>query len=274
MIKKIIIIAVALFSIYNIALFGWLNNKGALYTDVDKAERFLYSGTHYKIITAGSSLIGSFTRLSTHRSDFYNLSLPPSGGCTGVRTVVLSGKIPDTLYLETNYISRGVKQELLDELFDPFSYQVKFYLPALEKSNKFIPLLINKLKPSVEISNSKRPAKKLFDKLMALNRIEYNTIPDSVEYNKILKMLAIDLHYLTNKGCKIVFFEVPIEREFVSSPKLVYQRKKLKSFFKGKEYKWIEPDTVSTYYTGDGKHLLSESFNRFNLYFKKKANLL
>jgi hypothetical protein len=273
MIKKIIIIAVVLFGIYNITLHFWLKNRGALYTDVDKVERFLYSGNQYKVITAGSSLIGSFTRLSSNRSDFYNLSLPPSGGCTGVRTIVLSGKIPDTLYLETNYLSRGVNQQLLDELFDPLTYQMKFYFPALEKSNKFIPLLISKLKPPVEIS-SKRPAKKLFDKLLAINRIEYNAVPDATEYNKILTFLAHDLQYLTKKGCKIVFFEVPIEREFVNSPKLVYQRKKLKAFFRDKNYKWIEPDTSNIYYTGDGKHLLNESFDRFNTYFKKKALLL
>jgi len=275
MAKKILIIAVFLFGLYNLALLSWMKNSGAVYTDVDKVERFLYSGKRYKVITAGSSLIGALTLDATKRPDFYNLSLPPSGACTGVRTIVLSGKIPDSLYLETNYISRGLNQAVLSELFDPFAYNIKFYLPALEKSNKFIPLILNKLKPSVpESPNKKQPEKKLFDKLLAINRIEYNAIPDPMEYHKILQNLGADLHYLSNKGCKIVFFEVPIEREFVNSPKLTYQRKALKKFFTEKEYKWIEPDTTDTYYTGDGKHLLRESFDRFNKYLKKKSSLL
>jgi len=275
MVKKIIIISIVLFSLYNLSLYLFLQNKGAVYTDVDKVERFIYSGKRYKVVTAGSSLIGGFSREAAKRPDLYNLFLPPSGGCTGVKTIVLSGKIPDTLYLETNYLSRGFNRPLLDDLFDPFWYNVKFYLPALEKSNKFLPLMIGKLKPAkLEMPNKKRPKQELFDQLLAKVSKEYDSIPNPKAYNNILLELKKDLEYITSKGCTVVFFEIPSERELVYSEKLKYQRKTLKGFFNESKYKWIAPDTVSTYYTGDGKHLLIESFDRFNIYFKHQASLL
>ncbi|TDQ10006.1 hypothetical protein [Pedobacter metabolipauper] len=275
MVKKIIIIGLVLFAAFNIFLYLIPKDKGVIYTDIEKTELFLYSGHKYKVVTAGSSLIGRFTLKAKTNKNYFNLSLPPSGGCSGVKIIKLSNKIPDTLYLETNYISRGYNKPLIAHTFEPTSHYPKSYFPALQEKNKFFPFFINYLKPgNMDLPSKKRPQGKLFDKLFAKTKEEYSKALNPKEWNAILKELKEDLNYLTAKGCVVVFFEVPLEKEFRNAPKFTFERKSLKAFFNDSKYKWMPPDTTQTYYTGDGKHLLQESFIQFDEYFSHQASML
>lgn len=275
MVRKIIITGILLFVIFNAMLYLLPIKKRFVYTDVEKSERFLYAGRKFSVITAGSSLIGNFTFETEKRKNYFNLSLPPSGGCTGVKILALTNNIPDTLYLETNYISRGSNNVLIDGLLDKRSYYAKLIFPALQEQNKFFPLIIDKFKSGNTAQASKRkPKDDLFLQLFASTKEEYSKPVNLVSYNKTLRELKKHLEYLSAKGTFIAFFEVPIEHDLINSPKLVSQRQALKLAFADKKYNWIQPDTINRYYTGDGKHLLEESFVRFTKYFKTQCNLL
>jgi hypothetical protein len=60
---------------------------------------------------------------------------------------------------------------------------------------------------------------------------------------------------------------MPVDKEFLNSPKTAWEREALKSAFNDKRFIWSQADTSNVYSTSDGIHLLDESLEKYIRYF-------
>ena len=128
---RIVIFCVGVFILFNVILLLFPFEKKYIYKDKERGEEYIYSRKKYPVVFVGSGLIGDLSSENLGRQAFYNLFFPYGGSCTGIELIALSKKIPDTLFIETNYIFKGFNEKLNEKLFEPFAYRSKFVLPCL-----------------------------------------------------------------------------------------------------------------------------------------------
>ena len=269
--KKIIKVAlfcVGVFILFNVILLLFPVKKKYIYRDKERGEEYIYSDKKYPVVFVGSGLIGDFHSEQLERKSFYNLFFPYGGSCTGIELIALSKKIPDTLFIETNYIFKGFNKELNEKLFEPLAYRSKFVLPCLLEKNKLLSLakeLVKGHKPRKK--NSTSLPEPFFQESLASLRKEYNRKPDTAGFGSIVVKLKKYIDYFSSRNCTIIFFEMPVDKEFLNCPKTEWERKALKSAFNDKRFIWSQKDSSIAYSTSDGIHLLDESLEKYIHYF-------
>ncbi len=266
-ISRLLILCVCAFILFNVILLIIPLKKKYIYKDKERGEEYIYSNIKYPLVFAGSGLIGGFDHENLGRKTFYNLFFPYSGSCTAVELVALSKKIPDTLFIETNYIFKGFNDQLLEKLFNPVAYRSKFFLPCLLEKNKPLPLAkeIFKGHSPRQQTISVLPSPHYQQSIESLKK-EYNQI-DSAGFKNIVTKLKKNIDYIASHDCTIIFFEMPVDSFFLNSPKMNWERKILQSAFSDKKFIWTYTDTSSRYITSDGIHLLDQSLEKYIHYF-------
>jgi hypothetical protein len=265
---RIVIFCVGIFILFNVILLLFPFEKKYIYKDKERGEEYIYSRKKYPVVFVGSGLIGDLSSENLGRQSLYNLFFPYNGSCTGIELIALSKKIPDTLFIETNYIFKGFNEELNEKLFEPLAYRSKFVLPCLREKNKLLPL-------AKEIVKGHKPRKKnlaslpepFFQQSLASLRKEYNQKPHTTRFRNIVAKLKKYINYISSRNCTIIFFEMPVDKEFLHSPKTEWERDVLKSAFNDKRFIWSQADASSAYSTSDGIHLLDESLEKYIHYF-------
>ncbi|OUJ71201.1 hypothetical protein [Hymenobacter crusticola] len=271
---KGVIIAFVSFILYNVFLYFYPLKKEIIYDNKERAEEFVYSKQRYSVIFVGSGLIGDFSPASVRRSNYFNLFFPYSGSCTGVKVIALSNKIPDTLFVETNYLYKGFDQQLLEDVFRPGLYQARFALPALQEKHQVFSFLKEQIKPSKirQLKLARYPEPQYSQELTHFKE-EYQVLPDSLRLRQDLDSLQYYLNYLSSKNCKIFFFEMPVDRQLSNYPKMKSEKYALQQVF-DKKIKWVAPDTLGRYATIDGVHLLEKSVYQYLAYFNQNIHRL
>ena len=189
---RIAIFCVGVFILFNVILLLFPVQKKYIYKDKERGEEYIYSKKKYPVVFVGSGLIGDLSSENLGRRILYNLFFPYNGSCTGVELIALSKKIPDTLFIETNYIFKGFNKELNEILFEPLAYKAKFFLPCLLEKNKLLPL-------AKEIVKGRKPRKKnsaslpepFFQESLASLRKEYNQEPDTAGFRPVLDRKSV-----------------------------------------------------------------------------------
>lgn len=263
-----------MFSVYNILLLVFPIRKENIYSNQERAEEFIYSREVYAKVFVGSGLIGDF-KIKQVWKDSFNLFLPYSGSCAGVEIISLSKKVPRVLFVETNYIFKGFNQELTTQLFNPFLYHARFFLPSLLR--KHWPKSF--MKELMKVANQRRKSgMKRFDSLDQMTidqfKILYDELPESISFEKDLEKFQKYIDIISSKGCRVVFFEMPVDKELVNSRLAIYQRSKLKSLFPEQQYSWVATDLFGKYHTSDGIHLNEASADQYFNYLRKNCNYL
>ncbi len=261
---KIAIFCVGVFILFNVVLLLFPVKKKYIYKDNERGEEYIYSNKKYPVVFVGSGLIGDLGSENLGRRILYNLFFPYGGSCTGIELIALSKKIPDTLFIETNYIFKGFNKELNEKLFEPLAYRSKFILPCLQEKNKLLPL-------AKEIVKGHKPRKKnsaslpepFLQESLASLRKEYNQRPDTAGFYSIVEKLKKYIDYFSSRNCTVIFFEMPVDKEFLNCPKTEWEREALKSAFTDKRFIWSQADSSIAYSTSDGIHLLDESLEKY-----------
>lgn len=252
-----------LFIGYNMGLRMFPAVRYKSYDSVERCEEYVYHG-HYDKVFVGSGLIGEFDNYLSEGA--FNLCFPYFGSCTGLEIIARSGKVPEVVFIETNYIFKGSDKELVARIFDKQWRKLRQIAPALLKKNRPGSLFRSAVK---HLSNDKTPetAKQTSWRLNEdeLDRFYwiYNEHPDTQEIDNILAELEKHLDYITGQACQIVFFEMPVHKDLYHSRLMDFQRKKLKEFLNNKNYPWIESSQLHDYQTVDGIHLTKESMSRY-----------
>ncbi len=270
----IVLGCIVAFVLFNLVLAIFPINKKYIYKDKERGEEYIYAGKKYPVVFVGSGLIGDLNGENLGRQRVYNLFFPYSGSCTGVELIALARKIPDTLFIETNYIFKGFNTGLNQLLFQPFAYQSKFLLPCLREKNQLLPL-------AKEIIKGGRPRQKISATLpeplytQSLNtlRKEYNGKIDSAGYRSIVEKLKKEVDYFSSQLCTVIFFEMPVDKEFLDCPKTKWERETLRAVFNDKKFIWSPVDSSRMYATSDGIHLLNESLEKYIHYFNSNLTV-
>lgn len=208
MIFSIVLIVIFLFLLYNGILLAFPLKKEAIYKNSERAEEFVYSNKSYSTVLVGSGLIGDFNAKPLQRKGLFNLYFPYSGSCAGVEIIALSGKVPRTLLVETNYLFKGFDTPLIRALFKPGLYKARFFLPILQKKHHLISFLKEVLRPArpIHMKTNKLP-ELLYYQSLEKYRNAYDRLPDINQYNEDLKKLRKYLDFIHLKGCTIFFLK-------------------------------------------------------------------
>jgi hypothetical protein len=243
--------------------------KTVFYTNEERVEEFVYSKNNYPVVLVGSSLSGAFELQTIFNQPYFNLFMPVTGAATGIEIIRRTNKIPKELFIEINHIDRGIDSNLMHEIFDEPLYTIKYDLPFLLKKNQLIPNLVDRIKkPQNNIINATQPPPILYSALLQKAQQEWKQLPDTAKFNKKLAHIKAVLADFSAKGCRIYFYEIPMDVSLNNLPLLTYQRNYFTKLAAEKGYTMIKKDTSHTYMTGDGDHLLSNDANIFIKYFK------
>jgi hypothetical protein len=259
-VKKILLYLFLAFVALNILLYFFPLSKEVFYTNRERAEEFVYSKYSYPVVFAGSGLIGDFDRASVKRENYFNLFFPYSGSCTGVEIIARSGKIPDTIFVELNYIGKGLDEDLVSGLFNNWVYPTRRYIPLLQKKHYPFSLVKEILKPSAnrQLKTEKYPEPRYSQSVQKYGE-DYSRLNDTIGLHKTLLQLKRNLSYLQSKGSTVVFFEMPVEHHLDKLAKKSFERSAIQSAFAKNSFIWIPADTMGAYSTDDGVHLLEKS---------------
>jgi hypothetical protein len=256
---------------YSIFLKLFPLKKTVFYTNEERVEEFAYSKDNFPIVLVGSSLSGAFESYRLFNQPYFNLFLPNTGAATGIDIVKRTNKIPRKLFIEINHIDRGVDSNLMHEIFDEPLYTIKYDLPFLLKKNQLIPNLIDRVKtPHNNIINAQQPPPVLYNALLLKAQEEWKKLPDTVKFNQQLAHIKAVLNLFSSKGCRIYFYEMPMDHNLYHSPLLTYQRNYFSRLAAEKGYTFIKCDTSRNYLTGDGDHLLSNDGAIYVKYFESQ----
>ena len=266
---------IGLFITYNVGLRIFPKVRYKSYDPIERCEEYVYQGSYDKVFV-GSGLIGE---LDHYLSDgAFNLCFPYFGSCTGLEIIALSGKVPEVVFIETNYIFKGSDKELVTRIFEKQWRKLRQVAPSFLKKNRPDSLIKSAVR---QLSNARRPeiTSPDFGRLNAeeLDRFYriYNEQIDTHHFGYILEELEKHLEYIRAQGCQIVFFEMPVHKDLYHSKLLEYQRSTLKALFNDKNYHWIESGQLHDYQTIDGIHLTKESMYRYaNFLMQNKRTLL
>jgi hypothetical protein len=247
---------------YSIFLKLFPLKKTVFYSNEERVEEFAYNKDNFPIVLVGSSLSGAFESYRLFNQPYFNLFLPNTGAATGIDILKRTNKIPRKLFIEIN---------LMHEIFDEPLHTIKYDLPFLLKKNQLIPNLIDRVKtPHNNIINAQQPPPVLYNALLLKAQEEWKKLPDTVKFNQQLEHIKAVLNLFSSKGCRIYFYEMPMDHNLYHSPLLTYQRNYFSRLAAEKGYTFIKCDTSRNYLTGDGDHLLSNDGAIYTKYFESQ----
>ncbi len=296
MTKKIILITASLFVIYTILIYAIKPkticlNQGQI--NVVKLEDYVF-GEGKKYVIVGSSL--SHIYITSPRSeDYSDLAFPGSSIYDGLEIIKKSGFVPRVIFIEANYYHK-ITYWTLDmntAIFMPVVFQLKRNIPSLQEKyqpmnilipyvNQTVLVIKNKIndiskddKPghaAVMPSRSTQSKKSAFEVFLKLYMEEYSKIPDKKVVDKSVTLLKKYTKYFREKGVKIVFYEMPVDKKLCPAPQAVYLRTYLRKQFKPGDYGYIPVPDCSSYKTGDGIHLNPASQVMYKNYFFQEVD--
>jgi hypothetical protein len=259
---------------YNMIMYWFPVKRHAYYTNEERAEGFVFDSKKYDVVTVGSSLSGAFEGRNLFDKSYYNLYMPHYGSCAGVEIIRRSNKIPKQLFVEINHIDRGIDSSVIEDVFDDDLYYAKYYIPVLQARNKLFTNVVDEFKKPSSSVNKQKPPVALYNKLLRSAQSEWGKQPDERKFDVQFNRLAQSLDAFADKGCKIAFFEMPIDSSIRNSKLLSYQRERMVELAKQKGYDFIPSDNSRAYQTGDGIHLLQGDRDIYVKYLKQKISTL
>ena len=265
---RILLVCLILTIVYNMVIFWFPVKRNTYFTNQDRTEAFVFDKKDFNVIIVGSSLSGAFEEINPFSKSYFNLFLPFTGSCTGVDIIRRSGKIPKHLFVEINHIDRGTDTVLIKDVFEDGLYPFKYHVPMLQTKNKLLTNFIALIKKPSSRTNRQKPPAALYGKLLKSAQKEWAEYPDKKKFDQQINQLSQSLALFTNKGCKVYFFEMPIDSSIRNSVLMKFQRERIKALAKQNNYVFIPADTSRTYQTGDGVHLLQADRNAYVKYFK------
>jgi hypothetical protein len=255
---------------YNMVMYLHPIKRNAFYSNEERAEGYVFDKHQYEVVTVGSSLSGAFEGRSLFDKNYFNLFMPHYGSCAGIEIIRRSNKIPKQLFVEINHIDRGIDSSVIKDVFENDFYKLKYYLPLLQTRNKFLTNFVDKFKKPTSSVNKQKPPAALFNKLLLSAREEWANEPNIASFDHQFDRLAQSLDLFAAKGCKIAFFEMPIDSSIRNSKLISYQRGRMMELAKQKGFNFIPSDTSRAYQTGDGIHLLQGDRDIYVKYLKHK----
>lgn len=258
MIRKSIAIFCILFFCWSIflKLYHYSVYQNPSQENLSIIETYRYDVDKVENVVVGSSLANRL-RLK-NQPKFYNLALQGKSVYDGLNIILLTQKIPKTVFIETNILIRA--GNLNSETFDssPVLIFLKKHFEAL-RADKF-PLaageiLVNSAREKYESKVADDFSQsELYIKRINMLKVEYDEKIDSALLSARLDTLKKQCNSLISKGVNIVFFEMPVQNDLENSNFVLETRKTVKERFPSISFLPLKKDSYK-YITTDGEHL-------------------
>lgn len=229
------------------------------------AEQYVFSDdVPGSTVIVGSSL--SFRiAMDSLPSNTSNLSF---GGLTvhdGLELVRRSGKRPQRVVIETNMVFKEADRAFLDAVFQPGLYELRKAAPILREENQPSGVLVGYLKRAMKQEGNGPGAAEpdstyMSENLLNTNRGIFASVPADSTQERLLATLARTVKTLEANGAEVVFMEVPISEELMSSPLATRAREAVAARFP--THRFIRSDR--TWRTTDGLHLEWHNAQRYS----------
>jgi len=195
-----------------------------------RAEKYIYDNKNDELLIAGSSLSRRLV-LKQFPAETFNLSMTGRSALDSLAIIVRSGATPKYVFLETNFINRPLGTKFIEALFNPVMKDIKYYLPALREKGRpsvvFSSILKrlrdNRLRAKENRSSIKQSFKKVVlkndndsDGIKVKNiAVEREIVKQMKKPNLNQSLVTLDkyLELLSQRGSKIIFFEMPIYKD-------------------------------------------------------------
>ncbi|GAB2771916.1 hypothetical protein GCM10027275_13410 [Rhabdobacter roseus] len=278
MIKKVIILFLLLFGLYELLLHlnpKWSISQNQNQDNFVKAERYLFEEHQAQSITiVGTSLSARLVMDSL--PSCYNLSFGGMGLQDGLQIINHSLHRPKVLLLETNFYFKNGSTDFLESVLNPVNLLLKKYIQAFRSEKQPIALLTDKIKRVIKgykVNTSNFTERTLVNHAPFQERVfqdfikEYSFPPDTAIIETHLLQLKQELTLLQKEGTRIIFFEMPVNPTLQQSVRCRFVSKKIKEYFSPTHYVYL-PKKDWQFETTDGIHLKADEAAAFTSFLK------
>lgn len=229
-----------------------------------KAERFVYDEDRPDAtVIVGSSLAYRIV-LDSLPPGTTNLGFGGLSIYDGLTLVERSGKRPARVLIETNVLFREPDHGFLKALFEPGLYEMRRAVPMMREENQPSGVLFGWLKQRFvkdhAAAEEEAPANGPDPIMLEEHRADHAQLPADSTRQRFLAMLEQAVSALEAHGAEVVFFEVPIEPELMSSALATRSRALIENRFPG--HRFIR--TTERWRTTDGLHLDKRDAQRYS----------
>lgn len=288
MIKKTLLLAGTLIVLHAVYVRlnhynGW-NGQCQNQVNAIRAQDYLYNPRSGKYVIVGSSLS---QRLDMSREkDFANLAFSGMSVFDGFNILAKREKLPEYIFVETNFYDRLAHPDFLSALTDRAPYLIKTKFPSLRE--KYEPALVLDryiFSPAVKwafcASDAEAPPKKtqeftsdtkrLHDQMVEFRLNDENVLlQDSVVENRI-RMLGYWVNYFRSRKCRVVFFEMPVDQSLTGVRSHEQLRDAVSRNFPDTTFMYLPACPLENLQTVDGLHLDGNSAILYLDWFVKEA---
>ncbi len=257
----------------------WSKGQNQMQTNLIKAQNFLYEADKPQAVIVGSSLSARIDE-SLLSDGFTNLAMSGMSLYDGLKVVLQKSALPASICIETNLITRGPSQDFENSLFSPVMYPLRDWIPGFREKNQPVGLttgfILNKLKtakaegkmaPSVSDAD-KEKQDPVFAKVLQMAREDKETLPDTQLLAERVTALTGLVRQLEEKGVRIYFFEMPINKGLCDAAFPNHIREQMETHFPPSQYTYLPKPDCNSYNTTDGAHLDPLSAAKFTTWLK------
>ena len=292
MIKKSLISAGVLLLLYIvfIAVYkpDWNSGQTQWQANKIRAQNFLYNKEIYNKVILGTSLSAGGIITDSLPKNIYNLGLDGQTIWDGFLVLERRTEAVKVVFIEMNVIISGENKTFVKSIASQTSYYFCKYLPWKREKYKSADLVLslakmysmmkyerqNSITHNKAESEEKYVRTEMFNKLLKLQQERYSILPTNEVIEDKFRKLKMYTDNLEAKGIKIVFFEMPIEKELCTMPYFVTLRSAFYKNFPPSKYKYILQPDCSEYQTRDGIHINLEGKKKYTQYFKAQISTI
>ena len=236
-----------------------------------RAQDYVLNAPGNAEVVAGSSMSDRLdaVELGPHR---VKLTFPGGGPLTALEIIRRTGRTPAVLWFETNLIVRDADESLVRDATDPWrvklrehstaftehgrpsAYGVGITRTAFGRACRVVPALGGATKPDPS-GPSLDPA--VFEGMMRANRQHLSKPPDRADLDRRVKLIGEAVDSLQQAGCKVVFYEMPVEPTLKNLAEPAAIREAMRKRFPEDRYHWLDLGRDTPWQTTDGVHLTS-----------------
>ncbi|MDB5280365.1 MAG: hypothetical protein JWR61_5320 [Ferruginibacter sp.] len=296
MIKRIFVIAIALFIFYSvfvrfIAPVWWSASQHQWQANTINAEKFVFSDTnYYENVLVGSSLTTKLIRDSFPST--YSLSFGGLSIYDGLSILTHKTRLPKNIFVEMNVALHEESKDFTDALNSPIHYYSKSAFVSLRADKQPIGILGTLVNSSFtermvmkfkyrfhltpinsEVVNGGNSSDGLFAKMLEMQVDKYSKLPDTKFVNECFSNLKSYVNELEKKGVNFVFYEMPVAEELNNLPRAKLVRQTFYMNFPASKYEYIPIPDSGKFETSDGLHLNKDGALKYTIYLKSKLTM-
>lgn len=283
MLKKILFSSIILVLSWSLVLnflpTGLDMNQNQWNSNLIKAESYLFERPALKntVVILGSSMAASIP-INKVNDSLINLAFAGLSAYDGLELVMAKAQKPTTVYIETNTIFKDGNEEFQNAVFSPIRHWLKSVFSVFLIKNQPVAVV----KGLIRYKKADRKANilsTLEEVPPAINRTilemsvkQYATYPSNALIMTRLTKLASFVRALEEKGCNIVFFEMPVHPSLCHSALSTKIREELPKWFPREQFTYIPQPGCTLFHTTDGIHLTAVSAALYAAYLNTNIN--